>query len=204
MAKSRKKRASEDICGHLERSNVLHVWHAGFLPAEHQGIVFDNSEIEPEKMIPFLRNKQLDAKKQRADLDTLQTLNREHLESFGADEFLEGRIKAMEAAYRMQFEASDVFDVRREPEAIRDQICCSGSTSDLHHSRSFSVNGWYSFQNTPLLIPLVVNSPASIAAAYRDTSTLSYAPLTTPVTGDVVYVGRFIPTATPWLDGESR
>jgi Fe-S cluster assembly ATPase SufC len=91
------------------------VWHAGFLPAEHQGIVFDNSEIEPEKMIPFLRNKQLEAKPQRRDLDVLQVLNRDHNESFGTDEFLEGRIKAMEAAYRMQFEASDVFDVRREP-----------------------------------------------------------------------------------------
>jgi hypothetical protein len=97
------------------------VWHAGFLPAEHQGIVFDNSKIEPEKMIPFLRNKQLKANEQRTDLDTLQVLNREHHESFGADEFLEGRIKAMEAAYRMQFEASDVFDVRREPEAIRNE-----------------------------------------------------------------------------------
>src|SRR5262249_7475722 len=61
---------------------------------------------------------------------------------------------------------------------------------------SFSVNGWYSFQNTPLPIPLVVNSPASIAAAYRDTSTLSFAPLATPVTDDVVYVGRGCPAGS--------
>ncbi|MBM3737052.1 MAG: DUF1501 domain-containing protein, partial [Acidobacteria bacterium] len=29
------------------------------------------------------------------------------------------RIKSMEAAYRMQFEASDVFDIRKEPESVR-------------------------------------------------------------------------------------
>ena len=63
-------------------------------------------------------------------------------------------------------------------------------------SSSFSVNGWYSFQNTPLPVPLVINSPASIAAAYRDTSTLSFAPVTTPVTGDVVYIGRGCPAGS--------
>jgi uncharacterized protein (DUF1501 family) len=46
-------------------------------------------------------------------------LNRGHREEFGPDEFLDGRIQSMEAAFRMQFEAMDVFDVRKEPEAIR-------------------------------------------------------------------------------------
>ena len=98
---------------------------AGFLPAEHQGISFSDSEIEPEKMIPDLRNEWLDASAQRRQLDALQTLNRAYSESFGADEFLEGRIKSMEAAYRMQFEALDVFDIRKEPEAVRTEY---GST----------------------------------------------------------------------------
>jgi hypothetical protein len=66
----------------------------------------------------------------------------------------------------------------------------------LQLSSSFSVNGWYSFQNTPLPIPLVINSPASIAAAYRDTSTLSFTTVTTPVTGDVVYIGRGCPAGS--------
>jgi hypothetical protein len=98
---------------------------AGFLPSEHQGIAFSDSEIEPEKMIPDLRNKWLDTKAQRAQMDALQALNRNYSESFGADQFLEGRIKSMESAYRMQFEALDVFDIRKEPEAIRTEY---GST----------------------------------------------------------------------------
>lgn len=98
---------------------------SGFLPAEHQGISFSSSEVEPEKMIPDLRNTWLDAKAQRHQMDAMQALNREFGASFGADEFLEGRIKSMEAAYRMQFEAMDVFDIRKESEAIRQEY---GST----------------------------------------------------------------------------
>ncbi len=92
---------------------------SGFLPAEYQGTLFNNTESDPEKMIRFLRNKDLDVTAQRAQLDAIQTLNRAHAESFGADDFLEGRIKSMETAYRMQFTASDVFDIRKEPESVR-------------------------------------------------------------------------------------
>lgn len=48
-------------------------------------------------------------------------LNREHESAFGQDEFLDGRIQAMETAYRMQFEALDVFDLRKEPERVREE-----------------------------------------------------------------------------------
>jgi hypothetical protein len=87
---------------------------AGFLPALHQGVSFPVDDPDPEKIIPKLRNKWLTPAEQRADLDVLSGLNREHLGRFGADPFLEGRIKSMEAAYRMQFEALDLFDIRKE------------------------------------------------------------------------------------------
>ena len=54
-------------------------------------------------------------------LDALQALNRNYSESFGADDYLEGRIQSMESAYRMQFAALDAFDVRKEPAAIREE-----------------------------------------------------------------------------------
>lgn len=94
---------------------------AGFLPAEHQGVPFNDAEIEPEKMIPDLRNKVLDKDAQRRQLDAMQALNREHAAQFGADPFLEGRIESMEAAYRMQFAATDAFDIRTEPAKIREE-----------------------------------------------------------------------------------
>jgi hypothetical protein len=92
---------------------------SGFLPSEFQGTAIDSSETDPEKMIRFLRNKGLDQPQQRAQLDLLQSMNKAHSEAVGGDAFLEGRIKAMEAAYRMQFTASDAFDVRKETEATR-------------------------------------------------------------------------------------
>lgn len=92
---------------------------SAFLPAEHQGTHFSMTETDPEKMIRYVRNPSLQPKSQRAQLDLVQALNQTHRDSFGADEFLEGRIQAMETAYRMQFAATDVFDVRKEPESVR-------------------------------------------------------------------------------------
>jgi len=69
------------------------LWRAGFLPAEHQGVAFNPSEAEPEKMIRDLRNRQMDAPTQRKQLDLIQALNREHRAAFGSDAFLDGRIK---------------------------------------------------------------------------------------------------------------
>jgi hypothetical protein len=61
------------------------LWRAGFLPAEHQGVAFNDAEVEPEKMIANLRNQWLDPAAQRKQLDAVQALNREHAASFGQD-----------------------------------------------------------------------------------------------------------------------
>ena len=102
---------------------------AGFLPSEHQGITFTDAEVEPQKMITDLRNTQLGPEAQRRQIDAMQALNKNFSEGFGVDPFLEGRIKSMEAAYRMQFEAIDLFDIRKESDAIREEY---GSTPFAH------------------------------------------------------------------------
>jgi len=91
----------------------------GFLPAEYQGTRLDNTQSDPEKMIRFLRNTELSAQQQRTQIDLIQKLNRGHEQDFGGDAFLEGRIQAMEAAYKMQFAAMDVFNLKDEPETVR-------------------------------------------------------------------------------------
>jgi hypothetical protein len=102
------------------------LWRSGFLPAEHQGTHFNHSEPEPEKMIRYLKNTEMDAAAQRRQLDVVQSMNREHAAGFAGDAFLESRIQAMETAYRMQMTATDVFDIRKEPQKIRDEY---GTTS---------------------------------------------------------------------------
>jgi uncharacterized protein (DUF1501 family) len=49
----------------------------------------------------------------------VQALNRRFNESFGPDDYLSGRIASMEAAYRMQFAATDAFDIRKESAETR-------------------------------------------------------------------------------------
>jgi hypothetical protein len=94
---------------------------SGFLPTRHQGVGFDDSVTDPERMISHLRNRQLSLTAQRQQLDLIQRLNRDHERAVGEDEFLEARIQAMETAFRMQTEASEAFDVRGEPAAVREQ-----------------------------------------------------------------------------------
>ena len=52
----------------------------------------------------------------------MQRLNAEHLAERGPDLALEARIRAMETAFRMQTTASDAFDVRREPDRVRERL----------------------------------------------------------------------------------
>lgn len=94
---------------------------SGFLPSRHQGVAFDDSVTEPERMISHLRNRNLDLAAQRRQLDLLRQLNREHEQRVGGDELLETRIQAMETAFRMQTEATDAFDLRAEPMFVREQ-----------------------------------------------------------------------------------
>ncbi len=105
--------------GRPVRFSIL--WNSAFLPAQHQGVYLNHSSIEPDKMIPWLRNKQLSADAQRQQLDLFKALNREHLNSHPeAHTALEGRIKAMETAYRMQFAATDAFNINQEPAPVRE------------------------------------------------------------------------------------
>ncbi|MBG86158.1 MAG: sulfatase [Verrucomicrobiales bacterium] len=96
------------------------LWNSAFLPSKHAGTYINHSKLDPKQMIPWLHNGVLEAKQQRKQLDLLQSLNAEHLAARGgADQALEGRIAAMETAYRMQFAATDAFDINREPETVR-------------------------------------------------------------------------------------
>jgi len=105
--------------GRPVRFSIL--WNSAFLPSQHQGVYINHSKIAPKEMIPWLRNAKLDPAAQRRQLDLMQALNREHFAQQGTpDPALEGRIAAMETAYRMQFAATDAFDIAKEPERVRE------------------------------------------------------------------------------------
>lgn len=97
------------------------LWTSAFLPRKFQGTYINHSNLEPQKLIPYLKNPRLDRTTQRRQLDLIQKLNNEHAAMRDRQDALTARIDAMETAFRMQFEASEVFDLDREPQYIRQQ-----------------------------------------------------------------------------------
>jgi hypothetical protein len=95
------------------------LWNSAFLPGVYQGTHINNSESDPQKLIQFIHNRQLDLKQQRRELDLLSKLNNMHIEKRANDPQLEACVQSMEIAYRMQTEAPEVFDITRESEATR-------------------------------------------------------------------------------------
>src|SRR5437016_2855637 len=94
-------------------------WQAGFLPGVYQGTYIDTKNTEIEKLVEYVQSRYASQPEQRRQLDLLMKLNRKHLEQRQQDAQLESRIQSFELAYRMQADATDAFDVSREPEHVR-------------------------------------------------------------------------------------
>ncbi len=95
-------------------------WQAGFLPGSFQGTYIDTQHTAIEKLIENVHNSRLPLKEQRRQIDFLQALNQRHAQKRSHEEQLESRVQSFELAYRMQLDATDAFDVTREPQAIRE------------------------------------------------------------------------------------
>jgi hypothetical protein len=93
------------------------LWSSSFLPGVYQGTHVSNKETDPEKLIPNLRNQEIGRAAQRRQMDLVAKLNQEQISRVGSHPQLESGIAAMETAFRMQTEAMDAFDIRRETEA---------------------------------------------------------------------------------------
>ena len=117
---------NEDLPGYVVlcpgkpvRFSIL--WNSAFLPASCQGTYINHSSIDPEKMIPYLRNTKWNQETQQRQLHLLRQLDAEAQRRNGQDQVFETRIRSMETAFRMQFRASDAFDLSRESQRTRDQ-----------------------------------------------------------------------------------
>ena len=94
-------------------------WQCGFLPGVYQGNYVDSAKRNVDDLIENIRNRGLSRPAQRRQLDLLARLNAEHKAARAEDAALEARAQSFEMAYRMQLEATDAFDISREPESIR-------------------------------------------------------------------------------------
>jgi uncharacterized protein DUF1501 len=101
------------------------LWNNAFLPAMHQGTFIQDKvekkdqiiekDFDPKKLVSFVSNDKFTLEEQRREIDLLAKLDamRNARESI-ADPQLDAAINSMEIAYRMQTEAPEVFDIRKE------------------------------------------------------------------------------------------
>jgi len=95
-------------------------WRSAFLPGACQGTYINSANQSIDALIENIKNSRLSSTEQRKQLDLVQQMNSEHLKNRNHDPALESRISSFELAYRMQSEASDAFDISREPKYIQD------------------------------------------------------------------------------------
>ncbi|WP_321473722.1 DUF1501 domain-containing protein [uncultured Paludibaculum sp.] len=123
------------------------LWSNGFLPAIHQGTYISNKVqlaegeapppeeksddkkmkkvvvekgFDPKKLVSYVNNPKFELTEQRRELDLVEKLEKIRSAEQGTDPQVEAVIKSMEIAYRMQTEAPEVFDVRKESQATLD------------------------------------------------------------------------------------
>jgi hypothetical protein len=97
------------------------LWSSGFLPPANQATYVSSNttdkNFDPYKLIPNIHNDRFDIQQQRRELDLIKKLDDLNMAETQENTQLEATIGSMETAYRMQTEAPDVFDVRKESAA---------------------------------------------------------------------------------------
>ena len=96
------------------------------LPGMYQGTPIDTSLGSVDRMIQNISNKYSSKDEQQKQMELLTKINEIHKQNLKKDEALDSRIKSFELAFRMQTEATDAFDISKEPQNVRDTY---GSTA---------------------------------------------------------------------------
>jgi hypothetical protein len=92
-------------------------YSSAFLPAVYQGTLVPYNISDPSRQIEYLANGRQNLAQQRKQLDLVARLNQRYVDRLGGAPELEATIQSMEVAFRMQTEAPDVFDTRKESPA---------------------------------------------------------------------------------------
>ena len=127
------------LCPEMPTTVGPPLWNNAFLPAVHQGTFIQNKagkktelvdkDFDPQKLVSYIHNDKFTLPEQRRELDLLASLDniRDTREEI-RDPQLDASIQAMEVAYRMQTEAPEVFDIRKESPATL-ELYGPGSTA---------------------------------------------------------------------------
>lgn len=107
------------ICPTLAHGGVNN-WSSAFLPAYCQGVPIGDASIPVSRAkVRYIANANNTPDVQRAQLDLMADLNRDHLARTGVNAALEGRIDSFELAFRMQRAMPEAEDISKESEATK-------------------------------------------------------------------------------------
>jgi hypothetical protein len=92
-------------------------WQSGFLPGSYQGTFVDPMNAQIERLIENIRSPHASLSSQARQLKLLRELSMQN-PAIAIDTRLESRIESFELAFRMQTEASEAFDISKEPKEV--------------------------------------------------------------------------------------
>jgi hypothetical protein len=94
-------------------------WQSSFLPGVFQGVSINTQVTSVDQLIQNIRNQYTVLGEQRRQLDLVHKLNELHSQNLQKEAALEARLSSYEMAFKMQTEATDAFDILKEPAEMR-------------------------------------------------------------------------------------
>jgi len=102
--------------GRGEPNGCASNWSNGFLPASHQGVVFQSGDKPLNNLYP---TKIRSVSEEKDSLHFLDQMNQEHLAQFSGDTNLAARIKSHEMLARLQLSVPEATSIASEPKHIQ-------------------------------------------------------------------------------------
>ena len=116
-------------------------WQSAFLPGIYQGVSINTKVPTLNMLIENIRNPVTPLPEQRRQLDLVHKLNEIHSQNLQKDAQLESRLEAYEMAFRMQTEATDAFDLNKEPQSMREMYGRSAQGNQMLIARRLIERG---------------------------------------------------------------
>jgi hypothetical protein len=116
-------------------------WQSSFLPGIYQGVSINTKVPTLNQLIENIRNPNTPLPEQRRQLDLVHKLNELHSQNLQKEAQLESRLEAFEMAFKMQTEATDAFDLNKEPQSMRELYGRSSQGNQLLITRRLIERG---------------------------------------------------------------
>jgi hypothetical protein len=134
---------NQNMPGFISLGGRVEYRQASFLPSLYQGVGVNYSRgMPPSQVLANIRNPfGTSPMEQRYQLDLARKLDQVHAEKVHKDEQLETRIESFEMAFKMQAEATDAFDLSKEPKELKDAYGPSDTGAKLMVARRLVERG---------------------------------------------------------------